>query len=924
MSLKTLLKTAPIPYEPELAIEALSRVGGAVELVAGIAGCSPYLRGILERESDWFTQALAQEPGAVFQAILDDITAQDPEALAIALRCAKRRVALLLAACDLGGVWSLEQVTRALTEFADFATHAALKSQIRREQARGKLPGVSVEDVEDCAGVAVLAMGKMGAYELNYSSDIDLIVLFDETRHSKEDYYDVRAGFLRATRNMSKMLSDITDEGYVFRTDLRLRPNPSVTPVCVPMDGAERYYEAEGRTWERAAFIKARVCAGDIAAGERFLQRISPFIWRRHLDFVAIQDAHDMRLQIRQHKGLGGGIVVPGHDLKLGRGGIREIEFFAQTQQLIAGGRDKDLRCSRTDDALWALAAKGWVPEDLAETLIVAYRKHRDIEHRIQMLRDAQTHKMPLNGGDLDRLARFSGWPDTEKFVSDIHQRLTRVHKITEDFFSPLEEEKTETPVDLPSDMLATMDSWAGLPALRSPRAVRIFDRLRPDLIRRLAATTRPEETLAQLDGFVRGLPAGVQLFSLFEANPQILDLLIDICAAAPSLAAYLSRNTGVLDAVISGRFFEPLPDQSVMQADLAGALQDVSDYEDALNTVRRWFKELHFRIGVLALRELATLEEAERAYADLAQVVVQGVLPLVQQDFSRRYGVFANQQLAILAMGKLGSQQMTARSDLDIIVIYNATGACSDGRRGLAVGPYFSRLTQALITALASPMAEGMLYEVDMRLRPSGRAGTVATSVSGFEAYQFEKAWTWEHLALTRARVIAGTPELAGQVSEICSRVLAMPRNQAQVKADVAQMRRRLAEAKADKATDWDVKARSGGILDMELLAQMYCLLGQEAKPAQAPIAQLTAAAQRGELEVTDCDQLCRTLEVLNHFQQAHRLLIEGAFDPVKLGREGMGFVLRATGFNDSEALLQAILQQTSVAAEIIARKLT
>ena len=377
MALKNLLKTAPIPFEIDLATEVLEQYdlppGPARDLVAGIAGSSPYLRGLLQREADWFGGGLNVAPELAFDKILTGITEVEPEPLAIALRRAKRRVALLLAACDLGGVWSLEQITRRLTEFADLVTHLALKSQIRREQMRGKLPGVTIADVEDCAGIAVLAMGKMGAFELNYSSDIDLIVLFDETRHSEEDYYDVRASFLRATRNMSKMLSDITADGYVFRTDLRLRPNPSVTPICVPMDGAEAYYESEGRTWERAAYIKARACAGDIKAGQRFLERIRPFVWRRHLDFVAIQDAHDMRLRIREHKGLGGAIEVMGHDLKLGRGGIREIEFFAQTQQLIAGGRDKDLRSSRTDEALRALAQKGWLPEDLAEKLITAY-----------------------------------------------------------------------------------------------------------------------------------------------------------------------------------------------------------------------------------------------------------------------------------------------------------------------------------------------------------------------------------------------------------------------------------------------------------------------------------------------------------------------------------------------------------------------
>lgn len=921
MTLNKLLKTAPIPYEPALAEDILAKMNlpeGAVrDLVAGIAGCSPYLRSILQRETDWFVHVLEQHPDQTFEAILADVSRDD---LSKSLRTAKRRVALLLAACDLGGVWTLEQVTRHLTNFADFATQTALQTQIQNLQARGKLPGVSPEDVTDCAGIAVLAMGKMGAFELNYSSDIDLIVLFDETRHTAENYYDVRAGFLRATRNMAKLLSDITADGYVFRTDLRLRPNPSVTPICVPMDGAEAYYESEGRTWERAAFIKARVCAGDIAAGEQFLERIKPFVWRRHLDFVAIQDAHDMRLLIREHKGLGGAIDVMGHDLKLGRGGIREIEFFAQTQQLIAGGRDKSLRSSRTDGALRALAAKEWLPVELAEMLIAAYRVHRDIEHRIQMLRDAQTHKMPTSADEMDRLARLCGWGNTAAFMEDVRARLEQVHAATESFFAPDNaEEQAEEVVVLPAEMMQTMDSWAGLPALRSPRAVAIFDRLQPELIRRLAGTTRPGETLAQLDGFVRGLPAGVQLFSMFEANPQILDLLIGICATAPSLAQYLSRNTSVFDAVISGRFFEPLPDADAMLEQLKTVLQEVGDYEDGLNATRRWFKEMHFRIGVLVLRELVPLEQAERAYADLAQAVLRGVLPLVEQDFSRRYGVFDGQQLSILAMGKLGSRQMTATSDLDLIVVYRASGDFSDGKRGLAKGPYFSRLTQALITALSSPMAEGMLYEVDMRLRPSGRAGTVATSLVGFETYQFEKAWTWEHLALTRGRVIAGDPVLAKDVEQVCQAVLTQQWNEKTLRQDVRDMRRRLAEAKGGKAGDWDVKDRTGGILDIELLAQMFRLLG-EGKNTE-PKQQLLEALKNGLIGQQDCNELSKTHRFLCSFQQAHRLLMDAAFDPERLGVEGMEFVTRICGFETPEALKVEILRATKDAEKIIAR---
>ncbi|MCP5072354.1 MAG: bifunctional [glutamine synthetase] adenylyltransferase/[glutamine synthetase]-adenylyl-L-tyrosine phosphorylase [Rhodobacteraceae bacterium] len=926
MALKDLIKTAPLAYEPEFVDEALALFdlsdGTASRLIAGMAGSSPYLRGLLHREADWFGTALKGDQDQCFDSLLTAVTAEAPEDLAIELRRAKRRAALLLAACDLGGIWPLEIVTRRLTELADFATHAALKSQIRREQARGKLPGVGEDDIADCAGIAVLAMGKMGAFELNYSSDIDLILVFDETRHAPENYDDVRAGFLRATRNMSKMLSDLTADGYVFRTDLRLRPNPSVTPVCVPMDAAEHYYESEGRTWERAAFIKARPCAGDISGGERFLGRIGPFVWRKHLDFVAIQDAHDMRLRIRDHKGLGGPIELGGHDMKLGRGGIREIEFFAQTQQLIAGGRDRDLRANTTTGALTALTDKGWVPQEVSQRLTDAYTAHRQTEHRIQMLRDAQTHLLPVNRDDMDRLARLSGWADTHAFCHDIHKRLTSVHKTTEQFFAAPEDDTSDKDAAaLSPDLVEIMDSWAGLPALRSPRAVGIFERLRPDLATRLAASNRPKETLLQLDTFVRNLPAGVQLFSMFKANPQLLDLLVDICSTAPSLATYLSRNTGVLDAVLTGRFFEPFESADDLHAELNDILSECADYEDALNATRRWFKEHHFRIGVLVLRKLATLQEAESAYSDLAQACVQALLPVVITDFSRRYGGFSGQQMAVLAMGKLGSRQMTPTSDLDLIVIYVAEGDFSEGKKELAKSTYFSRLTQSLITALSSPMAEGSLYEVDMRLRPSGRTGTVATALTSFTEYQHEKAWTWEHMALTRARVIAGDQALAERINQVRMEVIGRERDADAARSDVRDMRSRLAEAKSARAGDWDVKDRAGGLLDIELLAQMLTLLGKQS--ADEPKRQLDAAAQAALIDRSDADELIQAHQLFSAFQHAHRLLYDGAFDPNRLGRDGMDFVLSVTNYEHAEDIQAAIVQKTNAAEQIILRYL-
>ena len=410
----------------------------------------------------------------------------------------------------------------------------------------------------------VLAMGKMGAFELNYSSDIDLIVLFDETRHAPDDYAELRRGFIRVTQKLVKLLSEVTAEGYVFRTDLRLRPDPSVTPVCIATEPAEHYYESLGRTWERAAYIKARACAGAVAAGEAFLGRLRPFVWRRHLDFWAIQDAQDMRLRIRAHKGLAGPIAIPGHDLKLGQGGIREIEFFTQTRQLIVGGRDEGLRQRATLPALAALADKGWVDRDVAERLSAAYVAHRELEHRLQMLEDAQTQRLPESPAGLARLADFCGAESVEAFSAGLRERLEAVAALTEPFFAHEPRHAADAPAPEavfadPAAARERMAAWKRLPAFRSERARSIFRRLEPELMRRIAETASPDAALMSLDAFLSRLPSGVQLFSLMEANPPLLDLLVDVCGTAPELARYLGSNARVLDAVISQDFYRPL-----------------------------------------------------------------------------------------------------------------------------------------------------------------------------------------------------------------------------------------------------------------------------------------------------------------------------------------------------------------------------
>ncbi|MBL9050605.1 MAG: glutamine-synthetase adenylyltransferase [Tabrizicola sp.] len=915
MSLARRITRQPRPFEPAAAADlrgSLPDLGPEVtELMAATAGCSPYLRGLMERELDWLPE-LAADPEAALEAALAAPEAAAPDSLALALRLAKRRVALLTALCDLGGVWPLEAVTGALTRLADKAVHLALTTQVGEEIRRGKLPGATPDDAATAGGMVALAMGKMGAGELNYSSDIDLICLFDESRYPGEEQ-EARASFIKVTRRMTAILSDMTD-GYVFRSDLRLRPDASVTPVCLSMAAAEAYYEAEGRTWERAAYIKARPCGGDLAAGEKFLKTLTPFVWRKHLDFAAIQDAHDMRLRIRDHRGLHGPITIEGHNMKLGAGGIREIEFFTQTRQLIAGGRDLSLRDRTTVGGLAALAAKGWVPAETAEELAALYRAHREVEHRLQMVNDAQTHSMPTSAEGVARIAAFCGQSEGD-FRRDLLDRLHRTDRLTEGFFAPGQSE--EGP-ELSEAARTITRSWETYPALRSDRAQAIFRRLRPRLLRELNRSANPDEALVALDGFLQGLPAGVQIFSLFEANPTLIELIVDIAGSAPRLARYLARNAAVLDGVIGGSFWGAWPGIAALREELGARLVQAPDYEARLDAARRWMKEWHFRVGVHHLRGLIDGFEAGKQYADLAEAVVALIWEEVTADFARKHGPMPGRGAVVLGMGSMGAARLNAGSDLDLIVIYDDAGVeTSDGPRPLATRPYYARLTQGLVTALTAQMPEGRLYEVDMRLRPSGRQGPVATSLHSFTAYQQTEAWTWEHLALTRARVLAGEATLAGEVEAFRREILLSKGKGPTVRGDVAEMRSRVQAAKPSQGV-WDAKNGPGRIMDIELAAQTCALL--TGSPARSVERQFAAGAGP-LLPETDAQGLQAAYRLLWRLHAAARLLTDRELDWDGIGEGGRAFLLRETGRSDGAALAEAIADAVRTAEAAVTR---
>jgi len=915
-------------------LDAALTSGPLGDLIRGAAGSSPHLARLLTRHAAWLA-GRAQDPAQdVFADLLGDIAAAPDGAkgfadIAQALRVAKARAALLIALADLGGLWDLGQITGALSRLADQAIETGARWLIAQERAAGRLP----DDDDPLAGYVLLAMGKLGAHELNYSSDIDLIALFNEDRFAEDQTQEVRARFIHVTRQMVKLLSESRGEGYVFRTDLRLRPNPSTTPVCVGMIAAERYYEAAGRTWERAAMIKARPL-GDRVSGQAFLQTLAPFVWRRHLDFAAIEDVHDLLRKIRaQRAGTAAGKGVPGTNVKLDPGGIREIEFFAQTRQLIMGGRDPALRPPGTRDALAALAAAGIVDRETAEALSADYVALRTVEHRLQMVEDQQTHQMPTAEPARDRLAALAGWSDRAAFEDDLAERMDRVHRLIEPFFASEPRAKAAQAPD--ADPMAAFERqddarriigrWrdGDIPATRTERARALYRGLEPLILHRLADAGSPDHALAQLDRFLSGLPAGVQLFSLFSANPQLLDLIVSLLAAAPRMAAYLARHSQVLDALLDRDFFEPLPPVEALTADLTARLAAEPDYERQLDLTRRWGREHWFRAGVHVLRSISDAREAGAAFARIAEASVTALLPRVIDQFARRHGRPPGNGLAVVAMGRLGSREMTAGSDLDLITIYDPGAAeTSDGDKPLTPQLYYPRLTQMLIAALTAPTAEGALYEVDMRLRPSGSQGPVAVSLASFESYQLGQAWVWEHLALTRARVIAGPAELCEAIRRIAGDALAGRAGQDHVLAEARAMRARLIDAHAkDRRSPWSLKHAAGGLMEIEFVAQTGVLYHGLSGCRQVSEA-LPKLAEAGWLTADEAAALAVAHDLQSRLQHVERVAVEGSVEPEEAGAALRAVLVDAGGAADF-ADLERLLHERQAAAAAIADRL-
>jgi len=925
----------------------------ASALLAGTFSGSRYLTGLIERDPARLARILDTPPETRLAQLREELVAQlsgvtERAEVLRALRVFKSEVALLTALADLGGVWDVAEVTGALTQCADAALAGAVDFLFREAVARGQW----LADDDGRAtptGYIVLAMGKYGSGELNYSSDIDLIVFYEREHARTAPSVEPSAFFVRLTRDLVQLMSERTGDGYVFRTDLRLRPDAGATQLALSTDAALIYYESFGQNWERAALIKARACAGDIAAGEALLQELSPFVWRKYLDYAAIADVHAMKRQIFAHRGFGQ-IAVAGHNIKLGRGGIREIEFFVQTQQLIAGGRQAELRSRQTLEAMARLVERGWIKPDVAAELSEAYLYLRRIEHRLQMVADEQTHEVPEDAARLESFARFCGYAGTEEFSQALTARLLTVQKhyaalfedapgLTEGGVNMVFAGEKDDPGTVaalkelgftqPSEVLAIIRGWhhGRYPAVRSARARERLTEVQPLLVKALSDTVDPDRALTSFDRFLAELPAGVQLFSLLCANPALLRLLADIMGTAPRLSRILSRRRRLLDAVLDPGTLGALPTAEELDRLIGAEIgSGEHDMQYVLDRARVIGNEQQFLIGVRVLSGAIKANQAGGAYALLAERMIDALKRAVEREIEHAHGSVPGGAAAVLAMGKLGGREMTAASDLDLILIYDfdENAEQSDGARPLAPTQYYARLTQRLITALSAATAQGTLYEVDMRLRPSGQQGPVATQLRSFVDYQRSEAWTWEHMALTRARPVAGPPELRAAVEAAVRDSLVWPRDATKIAADVREMRERIFKEKGSDDI-WNLKHARGGLVDVEFIAQYLQLVHASEHPGvldQNTIEAYRKLRDAGVLSPEHADVLIPATRLLHDLTQILRLCLEGRFDPATApaGLEGLLAVAgEAPNFGELEERLRSQQQQVAELFDVL-----
>ncbi len=848
---------------PETCIEAVE----PDDRLAHVRFCSPFSAGLIDRHPEWLEQL---EAGGRLDEASPPQSVRARECVASyglddGLRAFRNQEMLRIVWRDLCGLATLGEVLDDLTELAQVCLAEAIDSHHLDLCEKHGTP-------RDEAGAAqapvVIGLGKLGGGELNLSSDIDIVFAFPARGHcdgpralSNEEY------FARHARAVIATLGDVRASGFCFRVDTRLRPFGQAGPVACSFPAMEQYYQREGRDWERYALVKARPVAGDVDAGERLLEALRPFVYRRYIDFGAIEALREMQGMIRTEAAR----EDRQDDIKRGPGGIREIEFLAQGFQLLRGGRERRLQTPRLFEALGVISDMGLLPRTEIERLEENYTFLRHIENRLQAMRDQQTCRMP-HGRDLDRLEQAMGLEHDatlEKRLAVVRQHVSRVFDDTwagesadsaedrdaeerarwqrhwaqwrQDGDAPNALEPEATKLDAP--MRAFLASLTRRPA--GERAGRRLDRFMPMLLQRLGSKEPTAEAVNRLLDLVLVITQRSAYLALLAENPGALDRTIDLFSRSTWVANRVARFPELLDELIDPELGQHIPDRPALE-DAVSRKLELRDEESALAGLNYLKQATCLRLAVAWLENRVDGIGLQETLSTLAEVMIGATMRLAQQDLRRRHGTIPDSQVAVIGYGSLGARELAFGSDLDLVFLYRKGEGESDGDRPLAAERWFARLAQRMVGLLTALTPSGKLYDIDTRLRPNGQSGLLVSSIEAFESYQSEAAWTWEAQALTRARAAAGDKSLCRRFEDIRIECLCRERDAAALARDLLEMRERIRKSHGDGSTaEAAIKHGPGGLVDIGFIAQLGVLCVAAKSPE---VARPTGAADQLE----------------------------------------------------------------------------
>jgi glutamate-ammonia-ligase adenylyltransferase len=869
-----------------------------------VRACSDFAAALLDRYPAWGEDLDLQQPPDATR-LAGEIQSRGLEG---GLRVFRNREMLRIIWRDLCGLATLGETFSGLTRLAEVCLQAAMEEHRQRLQEKHGVPRAGDGSPQS---LFVIALGKFGGSELNLSSDIDILFCYsqpgvcDGPRGLSNDQF-----FTRQARAVIASLADITEDGFCFRVDTRLRPFGDSGPLTSSLVAMEQYYQREGRDWERYALIKARPAAGDLEAGAQLIKDLTPFVYRRYIDYSSVEALQDMHANVREDAKRKDRL----DDIKRGRGGIREIEFLVQCFQILRGGREPTLQTPELDVALDEIEALGLLDETTVNEIRHDYTFLRLLENRIQALRDQQTHRLP-QGEDRQRIARAMYEPDAAALEESLKRTRERVSKRFQDIFPSRQE---------PASDRRWADHWHGLRAGRqdidepaaagesdpltifvrrlervalSQRAHQRLDRFMPELLGRLDQKALPEDALNRVFDLVLAICRRSAYLVLLVQHPKALDRMLELFERSGWIADKVIRFPALLDELIDPALGHHIPEPEDLARSVSRILEATQGTEALLESLNYLKLATSLRIAVGQLQDNLDGERASAALSDLAAAVVAGVLELAAREIALRHGrlpklspsaTTASQPsaptapgLAIIGYGSFGARELGYDSDLDIVFLFESSGGVSDGARPLPPERYYARLAQRLLSFLTVMTPAGRLYEADTRLRPNGRAGSLVSSITAFREYQLNEAWTWELQALTRARYIAGSEAIAAQFNRIRQEVLCRPRDAAGLATELAQMRRRMQrEHEADVHLDVEQspKHQRGGLIDIEFIAQLGVLSSAHLYPrvlqATGTLAQLQELAAIAWLSEPDCAALTSTMRELQSRRMMHSLL--------------------------------------------------